>query len=90
VRTIVVDVDSMLKTGDWSKNILLEPDDIVYVPPTPIAWLGQKTRELISPAAPLAQAYLTPAYVMDLDDEYDDENRSNRSRGRLGAHGPGF
>ena len=39
VRTIRVNVDRMVKVGDWSKNILLEPDDIVYIPPTVGAWL---------------------------------------------------
>jgi len=34
VRTLMVNIDRMIKEGDWSMNVLLEPDDIVYVPPT--------------------------------------------------------
>jgi len=70
VRTIVVDVDTMLKTGDWSKNILLEPDDIVYVPPTPAAWIGHRVHELLYPIAPLAALYSSPAYLQNADRVY--------------------
>ena len=89
IRTIVVDVDRMTKTGDWSKNILLEPDDVVYVPPTPVAWLGQRVRELLSPVVPLAQAYLAPAEIMALDDVYDEESRG-RTSGRFTTLGQRF
>jgi polysaccharide export outer membrane protein len=76
VRTMLVDVEQMLKTGDWSKNILLEPNDIVYIPPTPAAWLGQKVRGVLLPVAPVAQAYLAPAQIRDMQDAYDDDDDS--------------
>ncbi|MCH7526129.1 MAG: hypothetical protein IID39_01710 [Planctomycetes bacterium] len=41
----------MIKTGDTRMNILLEPEDIVYVPPTPLAWLGLKIQELLFPVS---------------------------------------
>ena len=75
VRTILVNVDKMLKTGDWSQNILLEPDDVVYIPPTPIAWLAQRFQEVIYPVRPAVQAYTAPAEVMYAQDAYDDEYR---------------
>lgn len=75
VRTILVNVDNMLKTGDWSQNILLEPDDVVYIPPTPIAWVAQRTQELIYPVRPALQAYSAPAEVMYADEIYDEANR---------------
>lgn len=78
VRIIRVDVDQMVKAGDWSKNILLEPDDVVHVPPTPFAWMGQKVNSLISPVSPVAQLYLTPAQIEDANEEYtDDEDNYN-------------
>jgi len=73
VRTIVVDVDAMLKTGDWSKNILLEPDDVVYVPPTVAAWIGHRVHEILYPIAPLAALYSSPAYLQNADRVYDKE-----------------
>ncbi len=81
VRTIVVNVDRMVKAGDWSKNILLEPDDIVYIPPTPAAWLGQKLRELLYPAGPVIQAYVTPRRFMGLERVYDDQNLEGNQQG---------
>lgn len=87
-RTIIVNVDRMLKTGDWSKNILLEPNDVVYIPPTPIAWFGQRIREVLYPVAPALDAYLAPADVIyandayrDLDDGRSGSSRFNRGRG---------
>ncbi|MFQ5592378.1 MAG: polysaccharide biosynthesis/export family protein, partial [Phycisphaerae bacterium] len=32
VRALTVNVDKMIRKGDWSRNILLEPDDVVYIP----------------------------------------------------------
>ena len=75
VRTIVVNVDRMLKTGDWSQNILLEPDDVVYVPPTPLAWFANKVREVFFPVGPVVQAYVAPAYLRQLGNAYDQENQ---------------
>ena len=76
VRTIVVNVDRMLKTGDWSQNILLEPDDVVYVPPTPLAWFANKIREVFFPVGPVVQAYVAPAYLQQLGGVYDQENQN--------------
>ncbi len=73
VRTITVDVDRMLSTGDWSQNVLLEPNDVVYVPPTPMAWLGKKLYEILFPVGPLVQAYSAPAYLRSIEDVYDDD-----------------
>jgi protein involved in polysaccharide export with SLBB domain len=82
VRNLEVNVDEMIKKGSWTQNVLLEPDDVVYVPPTPIAWLGQRVQEALFPVSPVVQAYRTPAQFMDAYDYYDDEvnRRGNRSR----------
>ncbi|MBU0716740.1 MAG: polysaccharide biosynthesis/export family protein [Planctomycetes bacterium] len=78
IRTIVVNVDKMIKEGDWSKNILLEPDDIVYIPPTPAAWFAERVRGVLFPVAPAVQAYTAPASLMYLDEAYDREGGSGR------------
>ena len=69
-REIVVDVKEMLDTGDTRMNILLEPGDIVYVPPTPLGWIGLKIRELLSPVDPVLRAVTTPAVFAEIDDVY--------------------
>lgn len=73
VRTIEVDVDKMVQLGDWSQNILLEPDDIVYIPPTIVAWIAHRIREVMFPIAPVVQAYATPAYLRGIDAIYRDD-----------------
>lgn len=77
VRTLLINVDKMLKKGDWSQNILLEPEDVVYIPPTPLAWLGQRVQELLFPISPAVEVYETPARVMYADDYYDDRRDDN-------------
>jgi len=86
VRRLEIDMDRMAKTGDWSKNILLEPNDIVYIPPTPLAWVGLRVREALFPLAPMAQAYATPAQIEDISDEYDDDEDNDGHSG----YGSGF
>jgi hypothetical protein len=54
--------------------VLLEPNDIVYIPPTPGAWVAQKVRGVLLPVAPIAQAYLTPAYIEGMGDAYSDDD----------------
>lgn len=77
VRTLRVNVDAMIRKGDLSKNILLEPDDIVCIPPTPLAWFADRVRELIYPAAPALQAYSTPASFMNADQTYENIRNDN-------------
>jgi len=74
VRTLEIDIDRMVQSGDWTNNILLEPNDMVYIPPTPAAWLGLRVREVIYPFAPAAQAYTMPAQVQSLQHVYDGDN----------------
>lgn len=80
VRKIYVNADEMLRKGDWSKNILLEPNDIVYIPPTPLAWVALRLRELIFPVTPVIQAYTTPLEFAYAQDDY--ELRGQGIRGR--------
>jgi protein involved in polysaccharide export with SLBB domain len=85
-KTIVVDVAKMIRTGDSSENILLQEGDIIEVPPTPLAWVGHRVRELFYPLDPVLRAYQFPADVMDTTDIYrygtSRNSSSNSSRGR--------
>ncbi|MHC5112018.1 MAG: polysaccharide biosynthesis/export family protein [Planctomycetota bacterium] len=73
IREITVDVDDMVRRGDWSQNILLEPDDIVVIPPTVFSWFGQRIRELLYPVGPALQLYTTPGVFMDQANYYSEE-----------------
>ena len=71
---LIVDVDRMMQCGDTSMNVLLEPGDIVYVPPTPLGWVGLRIQELLFPFAPVFNAYTAPAAVLAANDEYRDDD----------------
>ena len=79
VRTVEVNIDRMLKVGDWSQNILLEPNDIVYVPPTPAAWLGHRVSEFLFPIQPVVQAYVGPSALVGVDNAYRNGSGSRAS-----------
>ena len=70
---IYVDVDKLIQGADQRLNILLEPNDMVYVPPTPLGWLGYRIREVLNPFTPVIQAYQFPAVVSNASDVYDDD-----------------
>ncbi|MFQ5489913.1 MAG: polysaccharide biosynthesis/export family protein [Phycisphaerae bacterium] len=74
---IQVDLDKMIKAGDLRLNVLLEPGDLVYVPPTPLGWVGHRVRELLYPLAPALQAYVGPTFALEANDEYTGNNEDN-------------
>jgi len=78
-REVEVDIDKMVRTGDVRQNILLEPGDMVYVPPTPLGWIGLRIRELLYPVAPAVRAYQAPDDFLETQDRYDDR-RADRNR----------
>ncbi len=82
-RTLTVNVDKMIKEGDWSANLLLEPNDVVLIPPTPLAWIARGVQQLIYPVWPVIDAYTTPAQIMNANDQYSDgSNGTISTRGR--------
>jgi polysaccharide biosynthesis/export protein len=48
-RVFRLDFRRMSKDGDTTKDVLLEEGDIIYVPPTVLAWIGLKVDELLGP-----------------------------------------
>ena len=53
-QTVVHRVDlKAIRKGDLSTNMLLEPDDIVYVPPTFMARIGYVMQQLLFPFQPV-------------------------------------
>ena len=75
VRSMQFNVKRMIESGDFRENILLEPGDIVYIPPTPGAWLHHRVRDVMYPVEPVARAYTAPGRTQDeIDAAYDDDD----------------
>jgi polysaccharide export outer membrane protein len=55
-----VDYDRMVAHGDTSKNVLLQEGDIIYVPPTILAAIGQVIEEF---ARPIGRGFSTVTVV---------------------------
>ena len=67
---VVLDIDKMMQTGDLQSNFLLKEGDIIYVPPTPLAWFGLRVRELLWPFQPMMEAYDDVISVKDAPDRW--------------------
>lgn len=62
-RIMKIDLDDMVQRGDFSMNVHLRPDDIVYVPPTPLAAVGLALQQLLFPVRPTMETVRLPATV---------------------------
>jgi len=71
-REIHIDVAHMINTGDTSRNVLLQPNDILVIPPTPLGWLGLRVQEVLFTFNPLISGYQYPATVGNANDVYTD------------------
>ena len=60
--------------GDLTKNVLLEEGDIIYVPPTPFAWVAMQLAQVLRPIAMAFQGM----YYLDADPT--DIGRTSASR----------
>lgn len=85
---IVVNVDRIMKNGDTSANFLLQEGDIVYVPPTPLAWLGHRINDVLYPFAGAASLYSQPATFIGATQYYQNPD-AQRTFIRLGPGGVG-
>lgn len=75
-KTIVVDLDKMVRTGDPEQNVLLQPGDIIEVPPTPLAWMGLRVRELLYPVTPALRMWDSPSQALETYDSYRERGAS--------------
>lgn len=86
-QEIVINFFRMVAFGDMRQNYMLQEGDILYVPPTPMAWIGYRIREILQPVAPAIQAYQTPAQIISADDVYDSLGNSDGGDTRRRAVG---
>jgi len=56
-----VNLMAMIKKGDMSKNVYLQPDDVIYVPANPLAAVGLALQQLLLPIRPAAETISVPA-----------------------------
>ena len=60
---MMVNLMDMVKSGDLSRNVLLRPDDVVYVPPNPFAAVGLALRNILFPTQPVFEAAYEATYI---------------------------
>ena len=77
-QIMTVNAERMLKQGHLEQNVLLQEGDIVYVPATPMAWVGLRLTEALWPVSPVLNAVGTPAEVStSFDAATDSESYKN-------------
>ena len=54
---------AMVKSGDMANNILLQPNDVIYVRPNPMAAIGLAIQNMLFPVRPAIEAVGMPAVV---------------------------
>jgi len=59
-KVMRVNLMAMIKKGDLSKNVYLQPDDVVYVPANPLAAIGLAIQQVLLPIRPAAQVISVP------------------------------
>jgi polysaccharide export outer membrane protein len=60
---LVFNLMDMVEKGDLDENVMLLPNDVVYVEPTLLAKIGLKVQQLLLPIRPVAETATTPAAV---------------------------
>jgi hypothetical protein len=58
---MLVNLAAMYEQGDLSQNVLLKPNDIIYVQANPFAKVGLALQNVLFPVRPALSAASTPA-----------------------------
>jgi polysaccharide export outer membrane protein len=58
---LTVNADRMIMNGRLEQNLLLQENDIVYVPPTVLGWIGLRLQEVFYPIGPAVQTLSSPS-----------------------------
>jgi polysaccharide export outer membrane protein len=57
---MTINLMAMVRDGDLSNNILLMPNDVIYVQPNPFAEVGLKLQAILYPVQPVLEAVRVP------------------------------
>ena len=60
-QRMTFNLQAMVRHGDLSRNVFLQPNDIIYVQPNPLAKLGLAIQNLLFPVRPALEAARAPA-----------------------------
>ncbi len=60
---MLVNLTAMYEQGDLSQNVLLKPNDIIYVQPNPFAKVGLALQNVLFPVSPIVSAAQAPARI---------------------------
>ena len=60
---MTINLMAMIESGDMANNILLRPNDVIYVQPNPFAAVGLKLQQILFPTRPVLEAARVPATV---------------------------
>src|ERR1043166_1536533 len=78
-HTITVDAERMVEHGKTEQNVLLQEGDIIWVPPTPLAWLGMRLADVMYPVNGVTSAYNTPVVIKTSTTTYQNLNNTGTS-----------
>jgi hypothetical protein len=59
-KTMIINLMAMVQSGDMANNILLLPNDVIYVQPNPLAKVGLAIQMLLFPIRPAVEAAAMP------------------------------
>lgn len=57
---IMINLMAMVEQGDLSNNVLLKPNDVIFVQPSPLAYIGLTIQRIMFPINPAIQAVGSP------------------------------
>jgi protein involved in polysaccharide export with SLBB domain len=59
-HVMVINLMKMIRDGDLSRNVLLKPNDVIYVPPNPLAAVGLAMQQVLFGVQPVQQTITAP------------------------------
>ena len=62
-QELVIDLKAMVESGDMSHNVMLQPDDVIYVPPNPFAAAGLALQKVLFPTQQATSLIAAPARI---------------------------
>jgi len=60
---MTINLMAMIDSGDLANNILLKPNDVIYVQPNPFAAIGLAIQQVLFPVRPVLEAARVPATI---------------------------
>lgn len=63
---LLINLMGMVQSGDLSNNIMLMPNDIIYVQPNPLAAVGLALQNILFPIRPAADTVTVPGSAMNM------------------------